>query len=418
MDRSTSPAALGLAVLVSAQAVMAFSCEDTESDVLANDRFDEWCGDRLCDWTLESGAVEPVPTWHERELGVRFAATDTAISQLIPNGASCFRFDVLADIEARAGLFFELDFLDDGTVEYRQPILGQRFELVTSFLRPPDWFEALRLRIVLDAPGEARLARLRMRSVSLTECRGDPIQLLDRPLDAGCETDEVCASGVCVGGFCGGCSRLHPCDSGEACAIEVLEEPPYQRFECREAGSTPEGGDCIVDEACGFGGCRNRRCSCTSDDDCREGELCGWNPPEPGAPVAACQISGGASLGRRCFDDAECATGICCEGRCSTCCPEDAPCPTGTCEEGDFADRDLSDPDLWNDAGILPFQCDPGRGNAASGDACLVDADCTSGRCRGLSDQRTCLDGTSCEDGLDCGVPTCFPIGRLDGVCE
>jgi hypothetical protein len=39
-----------------------------------------WCGEELCDWTVEEGSVERVPTWHEQEFGARLDGELTVLS--------------------------------------------------------------------------------------------------------------------------------------------------------------------------------------------------------------------------------------------------------------------------------------------------------------------------------------------------
>ena len=44
-----------------------------EPPILDNNGFDLWCGDELCHWSTDKGAVERVPTWHSGDVGGTFS---------------------------------------------------------------------------------------------------------------------------------------------------------------------------------------------------------------------------------------------------------------------------------------------------------------------------------------------------------
>ena len=61
--------------------------------------FDLWCGDRLCYWDVERGAVRQVPTWHRGDHGVELQGQDVSIAQVTDNVPDCLLFGLVADIE-------------------------------------------------------------------------------------------------------------------------------------------------------------------------------------------------------------------------------------------------------------------------------------------------------------------------------
>src|SRR5678809_894434 len=57
---------------------------DCSGGITRDPGFDLWCGDALCTWKIERGAVRRVPTWHEADAGVELVDPDTAIEQFTP----------------------------------------------------------------------------------------------------------------------------------------------------------------------------------------------------------------------------------------------------------------------------------------------------------------------------------------------
>ena len=129
-------------------------------DLLSDAGFDLWCGKTLCDWEIESGSVEKVPTWHEADAGASLVGADVAISQANLDASSdttgCITFSLLADADDGADLTLEMDFLADGTVEWSAPIPADDWEQVSFHVTPPDWWRGVRFRI--RKSGDARAA--------------------------------------------------------------------------------------------------------------------------------------------------------------------------------------------------------------------------------------------------------------------
>src|ERR1700749_2479094 len=67
--------------------------------------FDLWCGDTLCSWTIERGAIAKVPTRTEGGPGVELVGDDVAIDQVSPVAASdgsCIELDLSANVDEHA----------------------------------------------------------------------------------------------------------------------------------------------------------------------------------------------------------------------------------------------------------------------------------------------------------------------------
>jgi len=260
------------------------SCEPS---LTADPSFDLWCGEQLCAWRLEAGEVRRVATWHPADAGVELHGDPAAISQLLAIASrevSCLRFETLAQIDADASVSLEMDFLDDGLVDYHVPVAGNEWAAVLYLVTPPTWYQGVRLRLRKSGPGRAVLAHLRV--TASHECSDAPLPLQERPAGAGCAADGECAAGTC------------------AAAIF-----PYP--EERAPG------------ACG---------TCGDDADCAPGEVCGAEPTPVGFG-AGCGPAGRHALGERCLEDAECETGVCCLSVCTECCPDGRPCADGgVCE--------------------------------------------------------------------------------------
>src|SRR5262245_7363608 len=178
---------LGLGLLVAAAGAACPLDEDPG--------FDEWCGERLCRWELERGEIRKAPTWHERDHGVELVGADVVLSQATDiSSQSCLQFELIADIEPAASVYLEMDFLSDGSVEYRERIPSADWKPLAFLVAAPTWYEGVTLVIRKSSAGRAVLARLEVSSAN--GCTGDPIALPNRPAGAACEAADQCASGA------------------------------------------------------------------------------------------------------------------------------------------------------------------------------------------------------------------------------
>jgi hypothetical protein len=344
-------------------------------DVLHDPSFDVWCGDRLCSWQVEKGDIRKAPTWHEADLGVELVGDDVVLTQTSDVDAvvaPCVRFELVADIAASAVVTLEMDLYADGAAEFARELPASDWASLVYLVRMPGQYQGIRFRLSKSGGGRAVLGQIRARTVNVEECSG--ATPLEQPV-------------VPLGGSCYSLAPDNPfapddglCASGECSVTRPGVFLPY---------------------ACG---------ECESDGDCGE-DLCGvegkverWLDPH-----RACVEPGSRVLGELCFGDGECATGTCCEGICSGCCPAAGSgrgCPDG---------RQCATLPVEGSL-VLPYQCDPGERRGDPGEACLVDDDCASRSCAGGEELRVCpADGRRCEEDAEC-PPS--PQGEGEGEGE
>lgn len=339
--------------------------------VLENNGFDLWCGDELCTWQVEKGDVERVTTWHSGDYGVALLGDEAAISQLRDidsRQVSCLRFDLVVKAELTAEVTLELDFYGDGTSDYRQPIPSSDWASVSYLVPLPASYQGIRFRVRKNGPGQVVLAQIYADDVE--DCVNPAATLVARPEGAWCAADNECASGLC----------------GPAVT-----------------GFTPDGLVCNA---------------CDADSDCDPGQVCGVAESPLGTHLElyrACTAPATRGFGERCAGDADCTTGICNSGQCSSC-ASNADCD----DAGQCLPRQSSHRPGDNFFAPYPHQCDAFEGGGAAGDRCLADQDCASRTCRGTRDLWVCeLDGRTCANGDDCPDDLqCRNIGLADGVCQ
>jgi hypothetical protein len=161
--------------------------------------FDDWCGDRLCRWDLVRGDIQKAPTWHEHDLGVELVGGDVVLQQIDAiDSVACLEFKVIADIDPAASVFLEMDFLSDGTTDFRTRIPSAAWKPLSFLVSAPTWYKSVTLAIRKESDGHAVLARLEISPG--TGCTAAPIPLLNRPAGAWCEATEECASGLACEG--------------------------------------------------------------------------------------------------------------------------------------------------------------------------------------------------------------------------
>ena len=288
-----------------------------------NPMVDEWCDDRPCAWEVK-GKVARVGTWHTDDYAVGFLGADTTLSQvnknLTANRARCLGFSMIADIDTRTAVFIELDFLDDGVVDFSQKPPAMHWERRTFHVRTPSWYQGVRFIVRKAGEGRAVLAELRARDAS--DCRAEPVELRERPDGVPCENDDQCDSGRCRFGGCSYCGSDEECGPDQLCGIA--------------AGVTNFAERCV----------------------------------EPGS----------AAFGEACSSDAQCDNGICCNGACSQCCPDRVSCEgVGmTCA----VRRELQNLDVPASLPV-PHQCAPGELRTPTGGPCLSHDDCQTRSCGG-----------------------------------
>lgn len=257
------------------------ACDD---DLVEDATFRMWCGDdRLCAWNLDTGRIRRAPTWHKDDPGVELVDTPTAISQVVDKTARCLAFTTIADVEASAQVTVGIDFDDDGSIDYEQPIAAVGFHSVKTQVTAPVRYAGFRIVITKKGTGRAVLAQIRIQGAS--DCTAPPLRLHDRLLGSPCAQGEPneCRSGVCCEGVCAECCTdpkfLDVAPDGGAAVVngESAVKPPI--VPC------PDGQTCtrrdtraatlfftVVPKQCDPG-MRKRPpgASCLANDDCKSG---------------------------------------------------------------------------------------------------------------------------------------------------
>jgi hypothetical protein len=241
---------LPLGVLLAIAIAMSLTgCDD---ELVQDPTFRQWCGDTLCAWTLETGAIQRAPTWHHADYGVEFTGTPTRISQYSDKNPSCLLFTAIADVDPRAQMTVELDFNSDGRVDYTWPIPSSKWHQVQTLVTAPrvqrnalfGAWDGFTIAIHKTGPGRAVLAQMRVQSAK--ECDATVAAKVDGiPLGKGCGPDAECAAGICC----------MPWD-GKLTSTKI-ENLGYCA-ECCPAGAPCLGDDC--NRACGAGTvCRSQK---------------------------------------------------------------------------------------------------------------------------------------------------------------
>ncbi len=361
------------AVVLGAVMFMATTGEGCErTNVALNSRFQLWCAEELCDWELEQGDIERVPTWHRQDWGVELVGDDVAISQALDlrhTEAGTLDLRILAKVQRDALLTLEADFMDDGIIESRWTRSPLDWETWAVTISTPIWFQGVRLRLRKTGPGRVILADFKA-FVEEGSTR-DPLPITNLPDGAQCLSDADCASGLCA--------------------------------------ETSGGPLLLFSAICG---------QCALDTTCPAGQVCGIE--QQGLISPACGAPARHLMGELCMGNAECTTGLCCGGICSSCCV-DGDCETGeTCADR----RTIDEPGADYGWAVLPRVCSPGAGLRVDGEPCLENDDCASNTCSDQGVLQACEGtGRTCQDDADCVQNadfegSCLRIGVAGGVCD
>ena len=355
-------------LLVSLSTLGGWECGEPLTD---DSGFDLWCGDALCAWKVDSGAIKRVPTWHRSDYGAELVGDPVVLSQVskaTSKDVNCFQFDLITDQDDKVDITIEMDFLADGTIEYSHPVASDDWVPARYRITPPTWFDKVRFIIRKQGPGRAVLTQIKVSKGA--DCTDKPIDLKDRPNGVKCSAAADCKSGFCA---------------------------PVQQWRS-------DIGDAMV-SVCS---------ACRGGTDCTSQDICGVET-DANYLYLGCGAPKRRPFAHRCLADAECSTGYCCQGICSQCCAGKGCSANTTCQLLDYNSlgEDYS-------AQILPWQCSPLQGQGSAGEVCLSDKDCASGKCAGTGQLKQCfLDGRQCKADTDCPLwNACFPMGIAGGLCQ
>lgn len=228
-----------------------------------------------------------------------------------------------------------------------------------------------------------------------------PGTLAAAPLETLCSADTECASGLCRDPGDGRRRCLDPCrgDRGDCLDGDVCVAADGACSVCIDAGTFtgPRGlGEvCMNDAECRSGLCVLRdgvgECATPCGAGCGEGFAC---------VNGSCLVQRDQPVGGPCLSSDDCALGAVCAAQgdsrwCTAICSEDAPCPLG-------------------------FQCVPAGDNMICapvgglvGEACMADAECSTGMCRDGACTLPCSSELRCGPGFLCealadGTRACF----------
>ena len=330
------------------------------SNPIANPGFDEWCGDVPCGWEKE-GEIARVSTWHSHDYAVSFESDGARLHQLGGEefyGYPCIEFSMLAKVGAPKLAYAELDFMADGVSDWTKEIPPSDFEPLTFYVRPPDWYSGVRFIVRKEGTGVMVLAQLGARYVDETRCAGAALVTL-KNLQGGTQCDDdddQCASGECRAGYCTGCAN---------------------------------------------------------DVDCEDGLVCGYRNVTTRAGTVAnvvpvCIQPATRATGTICLGDAECESGVCCEGVCSECCGSDG------CGDGVACAPSVA---AGAEGFALLHQCAPGQMLGEPGDVCSDDSDCASGSCGELQCTGLCSFIGEVYGGESCALLECAPSSSCQLSC-
>jgi hypothetical protein len=245
-----------------------------------NPNFQQWTPSHPERWEV-SGVTSRVGTWHEDDYGVQLVSDGSRISQLDTtlesSQAPCFQFSLVAKIARGAKAFLELDFLDDGAIEFSAQLPVSDWERRTFLITPPIAWQGVRFTVRKEGSGQVILAELAVQ-IAQSGCTMPPLPLLNRPNGNACDSDDDCAGHICFDARCAGCASDGDCMSGELCGDTVQEGVLVQA--CSAIGSGKFGAICSVDAQCDSGLCVDGACSECSDLECGDGERCARVAPD------------------------------------------------------------------------------------------------------------------------------------------
>jgi hypothetical protein len=194
--------------LLSAWLCACSSASNTPPPPIAHSMIQRWCDAHPCGWDAPEGAIARVGSWHPNDYAVELVTDDALLSQLNETidsqQARCLAFTLVADIADDAKVYLELDFLDDGIIDFQQQIPASHWQVRTFKISTPTWYRGVRYILRKESPGHAVVAELNAEVAQ--GCTAPPVPLLERPDGANCDGDDECRGGHCRDEVCSTCS--------------------------------------------------------------------------------------------------------------------------------------------------------------------------------------------------------------------
>jgi len=281
--------------------------------IISDSGFDLWCGDRLCAWDLERGAIEQVPSWHAGDDAVEMVGDDVAFSQRTPVNSTdtdCIRFDLIADIDETAEVHLQADVFGDGTIDFDQRLPTSSWDAVSLRIGVSGYYDGILFRLTKVGPGKAVLAQISAEVVEDADggCPSylDPLPL---PLGATCGLGESCGDGVCREGVCSACLDDTACADGEVCgAAARVPGLLHDYLTCVPEGSRAVGEPCYRGEECSSSACSGQVCG-----ECEDASTCGGTTCRALSEDVALAVCTGEprASGAPCVTDGMCTSGVC-----------------------------------------------------------------------------------------------------------
>jgi Cys-rich repeat protein len=267
------------------------------SDLIKDPMLERWCDAHPCNW-MHQGEVKQVGTWHPNDYASELVSDDAALSQtnleLSDSTASCFAFSLIAKLDRGARAFLEVDFFDDGSIDFSQRLPESDWERRTFRISAPISYQGVRFIVRKDGPGRVVLAELRAQSAdgectmppieacsADTDCEADQLcglATVDNRLHAECvasaadafghvcRTGEQCESGICANGACSECATSADCAAGQRCTLAVLSpraSSSHWPYQCGVGEGTRLAGElCSSDSDCVSQACSDAAYSC------------------------------------------------------------------------------------------------------------------------------------------------------------
>jgi hypothetical protein len=274
MNTNSRRRAAALAVLAIGLASLGGDCD---GDIVSDPTFRDWCGNTLCAWTVDGGSIARVPTWDANDLGVSFVEPMTEIYQVTDTTqttATCLIFTSVANLDPSAMMTLEVDFDDDGTIDYSAQLGATQWQRVQEQIPTPATYSGIRFILVKAGTGNAVLAEMRIQSTNT--CTSAAPALSSLPLGANCNDGSQCQTGICSPNICSQCvadedGGAPQCRPGVACASRSFVDysnlsgqvMPYQCGPGQKLG--PTGAPCLGNDDCKSGQCNGAGDDPTSD---------------------------------------------------------------------------------------------------------------------------------------------------------